>query len=259
MIKKESIKERKNNILSFINKNYKASVNELALKFDVTEVTIRRDLLSLEEDGKLIRTHGGAISNRDKAVWQTTSIKSRMEKFSENKRKIAKALASKIDNGTSIFLDGGSTALFLTNELKEKKSLLVVTNCPSIAETLAGINDNKVILAGGELYSETDLTLGPTCENNLKLYRTDIAVIGVSGILLNEGIFSSIPQECAAKKIMIQNASKVYVIADSSKIERTAFSFIEDFTNIDILFTDDEITKDQIAKLKDKGVSVVVV
>ncbi len=258
MKNKEFIIERQNSIKSYIISNRRANVSQLAETFGVTEVTIRRDLIALEKQGHIVRTHGGAISNTEKTVWQKTSIESRLNQSIENKIAIAKATVKLLKNGQSIFLDGGSTISYLTKEMSILKELFIVTNSLSIAQSMVGLNGNRVILTGGELESQTDVILGPTCVDQINLYRADVAIIGVSGLLIDEGIFSSIPQEKATKSTMINNAKKTIVVADSSKIDQAAFTFVESLEKIDVLVTDKNLDKGKIKRLYEKNINLVL-
>jgi len=258
MKNKEFIIERQNSIKSYIISNRRANVSQLAETFGVTEVTIRRDLIALEKQGHIVRTHGGAISNTEKTVWQKTSIESRLNQSIENKIAIAKATVKLLKNGQSIFLDGGSTISYLTKEMSILKELFIVTNSLSIAQSIVGLNGNRVILTGGELESQTDVILGPTCVDQINLYRADVAIIGVSGLLIDEGIFSSIPQEKATKSTMINNAKKTIVVADSSKIDQAAFTFVESLEKIDVLVTDKNLDKGKIKRLYEKNINLVL-
>jgi len=201
MIKKEFVEERRMRIVQYINENRRADVYELAKEFSVTEVTIRRDLILLEDAGKLIRTHGGAISCLDRSIWQTTNIRSRLEKETEEKERIANFVASQISDGESLFLDSGSTSLLVARALLTRRRLMVVTNSPSVSQTLAGVNENRVVITGGELEKNTDSIIGTSCEEFLKQYRTDKAILGISGILIPDGYFAANPQEAAVKRI----------------------------------------------------------
>ena len=194
MIKKEFVEERRMRIVQYINENRRADVYELAKEFSVTEVTIRRDLILLEDAGKLIRTHGGAISCLDRSIWQTTNIRSRLEKETEEKERIANFVASQISDGESLFLDSGSTSLLVARALLTRRRLMVVTNSPSVSQTLAGVNENRVVITGGELEKNTDSIIGTSCEEFLKQYRTDKAILGISGILIPDGYFAANPQ-----------------------------------------------------------------
>lgn len=259
MIKKQFVEERRMRIVQYINENRRADVYELAKEFSVTEVTIRRDLILLEDAGKLIRTHGGAISCLDRSIWQTTNIRSRLEKETEEKERIANFVASQISDGESLFLDSGSTSLLVARALLTRRRLMVVTNSPSVSQTLAGVNENRVVITGGELEKNTDSIIGTSCEEFLKQYRTDKAILGISGILIPDGYFAANPQEAAVKRIMSNNAKVSIYAADSSKIGTTAFAFVESLKSPDLLVTDSNVSEDNLTKLKQYGANVVTV
>lgn len=259
MQKKEFVEERRRQIVTYIGENKRAEVPELAKLFKVTEVTIRRDLIVLEQEDKLIRTHGGAMTYQDRAIWQTTNLNTRMYAAIEEKKRIAEYVSILIHDGDSIFIDGGSTTLLTAQSLLKHKHLLVVTNSPLIAGTLAGINNNKVILTGGELEKATDSLLGPACEEAIKQYRTDKAILGVSGLIPYEGLFAAIPQEAVVKRLMMQNAKQVIIVTDSTKMRTAALCFVCDIKTPDILVTDISISNTDMSILKENNLDVYTV
>jgi DeoR/GlpR family transcriptional regulator of sugar metabolism len=256
---KLSSEERKSKIVDYVDENIRASVPELATIFSVTEATIRRDLIELEQNNKLVRTHGGAKTIREKAIWQTTTLNTRLAKCHKEKVAIAKYVSTLVKDGESIFIDGGSTTLLIAKELVNHKRLMVVTNSPMIALSIAGINDNKVIITGGELEAATDSLLGTSCEECIKQYRTDKAIIGTSGVIIHEGFFAAIPQEAVVKRLMIANAKNVIVATDSTKFGTTAFNFVCDIKKADLIVTDHAISPVDVAVLHEIGTDVVTV
>ncbi|HYW83897.1 MAG TPA: DeoR/GlpR family DNA-binding transcription regulator, partial [Spirochaetia bacterium] len=222
MAKRDFVEERRNKILEYVNKNSRADVTELADFHTVTEATIRRDLVTLEKQGRVYRAHGGALRREPLSVWQISRLQDRIIMHLEEKTRIAQFVTQLVHDGESLMIDGGSTTMLVAQKLRVKKNLLVVTNAPAIGELM--IEDNKVILTGGELLKETQALLGSAAEQSLKQYRTDKAIIGVSGILVNEGCFSAIPQEAEIKRLMSLNSSETILVSDSSKIGARAFS-----------------------------------
>jgi DeoR/GlpR family transcriptional regulator of sugar metabolism len=259
MQKKEFVEERRDELLAYINENKRANVEDLAQKFNVTDVTIRRDLIILEQQEKLVRTHGGAMCLQDKSVWQTTSLDARMADAAEEKTKIAEYIAGIIKDGESLFIDGGSTTYLTAKALLKRKRLLVVTNSPSIAELLAGTNDNKVILTGGELQKETDSITGTSCENDIRQYRTDKAILGMSGVVVQDGFFAAIPQEASIKRLMSLNSKYTIVAVDSTKMGVTAFNFVCDIKTVDLIVTDTKISDADMRILTERGAKVTTV
>jgi DeoR/GlpR family transcriptional regulator of sugar metabolism len=246
-------------ILDYINKNHRADVAELAVIHTVTEATIRRDLEILEKQGDVYRAHGGAIRREQPSIWQMTRLQDRMVMHSEEKARIAQFVAQMVQEGESLMLDDGSTTTMVAAKLGAKKHLLVVTNSPAIGESILEVNDNKVILTGGELLKDTKALIGSATEQSIRKYRTDKAIIGTSGILVKEGCFSANPQEAEIKRLMSMNSNETIIVADSSKIGVRAFCFCCDFSHVDKLVTDRNITKAALEELKQQGVEVFAV
>ncbi|MGO9310070.1 MAG: DeoR/GlpR family DNA-binding transcription regulator [Spirochaetia bacterium] len=259
MGKRDFVEERRNKILEYVNKNSRANVDELAAFHTVTEATIRRDLLTLEKQGRVYRAHGGALRREQLSVWQISRLQDRMVMHLEDKTRIAQFVTQLIHDGESLMIDGGSTTMLVARRLGTKKNLLVVTNAPDIGDLMIEVNDNKVILTGGELLKETKGLIGSAAEQSLKQYRTDKAIIGVSGIIVDEGCFSAIPQEAEIKRLMSLNSTETILVADSSKIGARAFCFFCDFTHVDKLVTDRNISKTALEELKQQGVEVFAV
>jgi DeoR/GlpR family transcriptional regulator of sugar metabolism len=259
MKKKDFVEERRIKLLEYINRNNRADVAQLADQFGVTEATIRRDLLLMEGQDLIYRTHGGAIKRDQPSLWQTTSLQERSILRIDDKERIAELVGQLVHDGESIMIDGGSTTLCVAKKLTGKKKMLIVTNTSTIGEILVDVNDNKVILTGGELVKGTNATIGIAAENSLRQYRADKAIIGVSGILIEEGFFSAIPQEAQIKRLMSLNARETIVVADSSKIGTHAFCFVCDFASVDKLITDKNISKAALEQLKKSGIEVFTV
>jgi DeoR/GlpR family transcriptional regulator of sugar metabolism len=250
-------RERQKKIVDHLNLEGRAKVEELSSRFNVTSMTIRRDLLALEKQGLLYRVHGGALKREGKSIWQMSTIQDRLTLREEEKERIAASAAQLVQDGESIMIDGGSTTTKVAQHLRTKKDLLIVTNALTIGEILIETN-NKVILSGGELLKETNALIGNAAEAALARYRTDKAIIGVSGLLPEEGCFSAIPQEAEVKNLMLRNSRQTIIVTDSSKIGARAFYFFCDFNNIDILVTDKNIKKEDLSILENTGIEVIV-
>jgi DeoR/GlpR family transcriptional regulator of sugar metabolism len=259
MGKRDFVEERRSKILEYLDKNSRADVAELADFHAVTEATIRRDLVTLEKRGRLYRAHGGALRREQVSVWQISRLQDRMVMHLEDKTRIAQFVTQLIHDGESLMIDGGSTTTLVAKKLYAKKNLLVVTNAPAIGELMIESDDNKVILTGGELLKETKGLIGSAAEQSLNQYRTDKAIIGVSGIIVDEGCFAAIPQEGEIKRLMSLRSSETILVADSSKIGARAFTFFCDFTRVDKLVTDKNIGKAALEELKHQGVEVFAV
>jgi DeoR/GlpR family transcriptional regulator of sugar metabolism len=251
--------ERRTRILEYVKTHSRANVLELAETLEVTDATIRRDLRFLEDQGLIDRTHGGAIKRDSPALWQTTSMEERMGIRREEKERIAEFTAHIINDNASIMIDGGSTTQAVAEKLAGKKNLLVVTNCLPISLLFLKGTGNKVLLTGGELMRGTCSIVGFEAESMLRRVRTDKAVIGVSALHMEDGLFSANPQEGEIKRLMILNSRETILVADSSKFDVEALYMFSDFERVAKMVTDRDIDRDTVNALQKKGVEVFMV
>jgi len=256
---KEFLEERRIRLLEYINRNNRAGVGELAAKFNVPEATIRRDLLYMESENLIYRTHGGALRREQPSLWKTTTLHERSIQHRDEKERIGDLVEQLVHDGESIMIDAGSTTLQAAVSLGERKNLLVVTNAPDIARLMVEVDDNKVILTGGELARETRTLVGSAAEASLRQYRVDKAIVGASGIIPGEGCFSAIPQEAEIKRLMSLSAAETIVVCDSSKIGARALCFFCDLRRVGRLVTDRGITPAALDEMKQQGVEVFAV
>ncbi|MDR1904698.1 MAG: DeoR/GlpR family DNA-binding transcription regulator [Treponema sp.] len=251
--------ERQQKIIEFVNAENRVNVDDLSRLFNVTQATVRRDLLALENRGLVYRAHGGAVKREQNSIWQMSSLQTRLRQHEEEKKRIALYISEIIHDGQSIMIDGGSTTTEAARVLCGKKNLLIVTNSLTIGEMFVESGNNKIILTGGELLKETYSLIGNATEHSLANYRCDAAIIGVSGIVPAEGCFSAIPQEAEVKNLMLRNSQKKIIITDSSKIGVHAFYQFCSMEYINLLITDRNIQKNDLAVLKKAGLEVAVV
>ena len=259
MAQRETIDSRRKAIFEYIDINGKADLKELANLVNATEFTIRRDLVFLENANMVIRTHGGAIKKeKEKSVWQTTSIQNRLEKNREAKIAIAMEAAKLINDNESIVIDGGSTTQIFASMLKSKQNLLVVTNSPGIAEIMLTSETAEVFQLGGEMIKETFTATGPDAEYNLKKYYVDKCILGITGADPDIGGYAAIPSEASLKNLMIDQARESILLIDSTKFTRKAFCVAFPFEKVSTVVTDSNIRPDIVEKLINKGVKVVI-
>jgi len=251
------VEERRNTIVDLVNKKNRASVIELSSFLKVTEATIRRDLCDLEQRELIVRTHGGAL--RIDKTSREAPLQERVTQRKGQKSRIAQFVSQLVRHGETIMMDGGSTTLLVAEMLVSKSNLMVVTNSPPIGETLAEVNGSRVILVGGELRRRTDSLIGTSAELTLKQFRADKAILGMSGLLVDEGFFSVNPQESEIKRIMARCAKETVVVMDSSKIGKVTFSFVFDFSAVRRLITDSGIAKEDVTRLEEHGIEVITV
>ncbi|MEP1553261.1 DeoR/GlpR family DNA-binding transcription regulator, partial [Paraglaciecola sp.] len=176
-MQKRNTQQRRRAIIERLNHEGEVSVDELSKAFSTSEVTIRKDLAELENNGLLLRKFGGAV------LLPRESSELSSEKVSTRKIAIAKLAATLIKDHNRIIIDSGSTTSALIPELKNKLGLVVMTNSLHVATSvLEQENEPKVLMTGGTWDSQSHSFQGQMAEQMLKAYNFDQAFLGAAGI-----------------------------------------------------------------------------
>ncbi|HTW05464.1 MAG TPA: DeoR/GlpR family DNA-binding transcription regulator [Streptosporangiaceae bacterium] len=232
------------------------AVTDLADDLAVSQATVRRDLVMLEQQRLLARTHGGAIAH---AVSYELPLRYKGVRHADDKRRIAREAASYVAEGMAIGLTGGTTATEVARALADRQKLTIVTNALNIASELAVRPKLKLIVTGGVIRSESYELSGPIAEASLAGLNLDIAFIGVDGIDAKAGCTTHQEIEAHTNGAMIAHARQVIVVADSSKIGKVAFARICEITSVSGFITDSGEETDAVRALTDSGVNVTFV
>lgn len=206
--------ERQNEIINILVEKKSISVNKLAKMLYVSAPTVRRDLSELEQQGKVLRTHGGVIL-------RMTAESEIPLMFREDQNSIAKQIiankASKIvQNGSVIFLDASSTAAHIIPFLKKFSDIVVITNSPKTSMKL-GENNIKNYCTGGLLLMHSVAFVGSETEKFISSINADLLFFSSRGYMSGGFITDSSVEEAAIKKAMIRNSEKSFYLCDSSK------------------------------------------
>lgn len=249
--------QRKEYIIEMIQKNNVVKVTTLSEILKISEVTIRRDLKELEEAGLLRRTHGGAMKNTSAAF--EPQIGDLEREHVEEKTAIARAGYEFIKDNDAIIIDSSSTAAMLAHLIKEgdKRNITVVTNSFKTAWDLMDADNIELIHIGGQLRKNIYSSIGSIAENALKSLRVDKAFIGINGIDFEVGCTTPNMFESQIKRAMIQSSQQVFMVADSSKFNKTYLSIVCDLSDVDYLITDDDVSEEIRARAADFGVELV--
>lgn len=240
--------ERRKWILEQLSQDEKIDIDQLAERLNVSAMTIRRDLSTLEEEEKIIRTFGGAVLN--KPLIHETPFLTKEGKYSKQKRQIAQRAVEFIQDHSTILLDSGTTNLEIARLLKHRKNLTVITNDIKIAVELMD-SEVKIIVAGGELQNNVGALFGPLTEQILKNINVDLFFLGAHAIHLDAGITVPTFEKASIKKLMIEAAESTWLVADSSKFDQKAFTKVCDLSGIDGWITDDGLAEEDEEKLKE--------
>lgn len=246
---------RKKNILKLLEQNEEVSIQDIVVRCNVSEITIRRDLSLLEKKGLLKRTHGGAV--RSSVIPEMFAFANNSVERRNQKMEICKLAASLIEENDTIYMDCGTTVYFLSRFLSRFKNLSVITNSLPIVSELMPHPHIKVYLIGGELDTTRKALYGPMTDNLLSKYKADKAFIGAAGISLSQGLSSNHEKEASVTLKMAEAADKVYLLCDSSKIGKLSYFNYSSLELIDLLITDKEITPSVLEMFKDKNINIL--
>lgn len=230
------------------------TIAELTDGLGVSEATVRRDLQSLEEKGKVRRVHGGAV--RTKFPRTEPMFAEKAAYHAEEKNRIAELALNYIDDNDTICLDGGSTVLGLAKKLERKKQLNIVTNSMMAAAQLMETG-HKLVLIGGEFRALSRTMVGPLTAGIINSLHIDKAFLGTIGFTVEDGISTTDPNEAYTKELIMKRAKMVIVLADSSKIGCASFVTSGALDDIDVLITDSGITGEAESILRERGIEVV--
>lgn len=226
--------ERQNKIKEILFKEKRVDVFELSELFSVTEVTIRRDLDKLEQEGFLIKTYGGAVLNED--VLKKPLIADSDDGVTEEKRMIGKIAAQMVENGEAIYLSPGTTCLEIARNIKDKR-VTVVTNDLLIGYELKDAIGIKVIVTGGDLIQSTSTLVGGFALRTLEGIYVNKAFIDVKGINFDSGYTVDSYEEVMVIQGVKRKSSEIIMVADYTKFNRTAFARLGELTMAKKLIT----------------------
>ena len=232
-------------ILQELDKNEVVSVKDLSDLLGVTDMTIRRDLMDLEEQDLLVRVHGGAHRKIKDSLTEVSHTEKNMLNV-EEKREIAQKCAALIDEGDTIFIGAGTTTDFIGDYL-EGKHVSIVTNSLPIFEKLKDFPNYDLILVGGRYRVKTQTFVGQFANKLLKEIKVSKAFIGANGID-GHNVTTSNEEEGNGDAIILNNAISKYIVADNSKFDSYSFYSFYRLDNLSAVVTDDNIA----TKVKEK-------
>ncbi|MFD0693888.1 DeoR/GlpR family DNA-binding transcription regulator [Paenibacillus sp. GCM10027628] len=214
------LNQRQQQILDRMAPDGEVKIAELKEMFQVTEMTLRRDMEKLEQWGYIRRTFGGAILlGKDIALHERTSV------LIEEKMRIGKRAAQLVESGDSIFLDGGSTTLQVAKYLQPDRNITVVTNALNIAAELQGKRIPTIVI-GGAMLDNTSTLVGPVAANAIAKMAFNRVFIGTTGVTVRHGFSNSNMHEAEIKQLAIERAAEVNIVLDVTKFGRQdLFSF----------------------------------
>ncbi len=230
--------ERHQEILNLLNQQGFASTEALVDKFKVSPQTIRRDLNEMADQNKIIRHHGGAALPNSST--SNTAYVARKVMLLDEKERIAAAVAARIPDGASLFIDIGTTTEAIARALLNHKDLRIVTNNLNVATILIENDSFRVIIAGGEIRNRDGGVMGEATRDFIGQFRMDYGIIGISGIDMKGTLLDFDYHEVRVAQSIIEHSREVFLATDHSKFGRNAMVNLGNIGQVDVLFTDEE-------------------
>lgn len=250
-----ALNQRRREILNLIQEDGHAKVQKLSKIFKVSEVTIRQDLEELEKQGFVQREYGGAFLKDVGSFAKTGQLFN--QSHIEEKRAIALKAVEIVKEGDSIILDSGSTTTELAKLMTGFKNINVMTNALNIAMILGENPSINLLVSGGEFKAPTLSLTGEAAASAFKGIHVDKLFLATAGISDDYQLTYPSISDLAVKSAMIRAASKVYLLADSSKIGHASFASLGRISLIDTLITDNNITPEAVSNLRELGVETI--
>jgi DeoR/GlpR family transcriptional regulator of sugar metabolism len=247
---------RRMKILEWLQEEGSARVRDLSAAFGVSEATVRQDLERLELDGHVTREHGGAFLKSVPAQVQSMSLQ-HMENI-DSKRRIGLMAANMVHDGDSIIIDSGSTTTALANNLVSRQGLNVVTNALNIALLLGANPTNTVHMPAGQFKAPTLSLSGEKSGEFFEGIFVETLFLATAGISFEAGLTYPALGDIYVKKAMIKAASRVILLADSTKIGRTSFSSLGKVDLVHMLITDSGIADVDRERFEALGITVQI-
>jgi DeoR/GlpR family transcriptional regulator of sugar metabolism len=247
---------RRRRILEWIQEEGSARVRELAAAFQVSDATIRQDLERLESDGLITREHGGAFLNPVQPQVGIMSL--HHQENMDKKRRIGTLAASLVKDGETLILDAGTTTTEIALRLTPRRNLTLITNALNIAIILGSVPTFAVHMPGGQFKSPT---LSLSGDKSVEYFGDVFAAklfLATAGVALDAGLTYPSFADLQLKKAMIKAAAHVYLVADSTKINKSSFTRLGSLDVIQSFITDDGISDADAKEFERRGIELLI-
>jgi DeoR/GlpR family transcriptional regulator of sugar metabolism len=250
--------ERQHQIGRLVAELGRVRVGDLALRFRVSGVTIRKDLDVLERQGRVVRTHGGAVSPAGAGMERAFDVRERLQRA--EKEAIGREAAALVADGESIALDASTTAYAMARHLRTRDRwlhLTVVTNGLRIALELAGVAGVTVVVPGGFVRPEALSLVGPLGEGLLERVNVQRVFLGATGFTVEAGLCDGTEEEAQIKRLMVAAGSEVVGLVDHTKWSRRSLATFCPTSSLSTVITDAPGPPGMAEALRTAGVQLV--
>ena len=251
-----AVEQRRAEIIELIQRNGSVRVSELSRLYSISEVTVRGDLEYLESQGQLSRVHGGAVGTGK--LYANMDLSERYMTNATSKRELAASAACLIENNDTIMMNAGTTLAYVLKAIQGKKNISIVTNSIQNALEVSSHPGVNVILLGGEIDAKYQFTHGADTLAGLEHYHANKCILSVDGIHERDGLTLYYSNEAGIVRKMIESSDEVIVVADSSKLGRSAFSRVASLSDIDVLVTNNKENSPELSALMEMGCEVII-
>jgi DeoR/GlpR family transcriptional regulator of sugar metabolism len=248
-------------LLEMLQHDKRLNVQSVARSLAISEATARRFFSQLEEEGKVIRIHGGV--QLAPQLGYDYSFRTSAAHQQRQKQLIGVRAAELVRDGERIFLDSGTTVLKLAETLSLRiqtgtlRNLVVLTNSVTHLESIA--RWCKVILIGGEIRVERLDVCGSLAETNLQMFHVNKAFLGADAVSLAAGFMTTDERTAKMNQIVVERADRAYVLADSSKFGKSSFVRYAGFDQVEAVFTDPGLSRENLKAYAEAGARIQTV
>lgn len=245
---------RQTEISKLLTAEQEVNVQDLAERFGVSQMTIRRDLSYLEEQGLAVRNHGGAI-----LAGKLRFLRGAIPEQDGSSKSLAmgKLAATLVSEGETVMVDSGNLSFEVALQLPRDTGITLATTSLGIAQALYG-SSIKILLLGGFLRDDSPSLFGPLTEQALVGLTVDTLFVDCDGADSREGFYVTDLHAASLKQAMIRSSFRVVVVADSSKLDRRSFARFAVPQQVQYLITDSGISPRDRANLEERGVKVLI-
>ncbi len=247
--------DRRHRILERVAEQQTIRIGELAIELGVSEMTIRRDIGRLEQDGFLRHTYGGATAHITKSI--ELAFNARALEHAAEKRLIGMRAAAELAATPVLYVGPGTTTEQFSMFLTQTSELQVITGSLPVA-SLLGSRPARVVALGGSVRQEELACVGPITIASLARYRTDVAVIGAAGVSARFGLTELEDDLAEVNRAAIAHSSRLVVLADGSKVGSDAHAMVAPAPAISALITSAAAPADELGRLRQAGVEVII-
>jgi DeoR/GlpR family transcriptional regulator of sugar metabolism len=248
------VEERRQRVLDLVRHRGFISLDDLSSAIEASDSTLRRDLDFWHQQGCIKRTHGGAVYLGDHTTMPP--LEDRSTRQLEEKRVIARAAVSRINDGDAVLLDGGTTTLEVARLLVDRPVQIVTNSLPIAALFTSGLCGDLVFL-GGYVYPKTGVALGPLTVKMMEDIHVNQTILSVNGMTA-KGLYNSNLLLVETERQMMRCADEVVLLMDHTKIGRPALACLCELSAIDTVIVDRGITEQQRRILDEAGPRLIV-